>query len=178
MFYSCFHANKKKKNNNNNNKASFRTFEHSSRSKICIVSVFFDKQEIPKLLLLINTFFSGLDSFGNIRTSLAQENTSWPDINMNFVGVHINIDGGVFYKRGVNMKDSYHRHFSSLKFKEGFSVIPILLHPYSRGFITLKNTNPFSKPLIHAGFFSDKRDVKVLIEGKSAFKDEIFNEIS
>jgi len=108
---------------------------------------------------------SGLDSFGNIRTSLAQENTSWPDINMNFVGVHINIDGGVFYKRGVNMKDSYHRHFSSLKFKEGFSVIPILLHPYSRGFITLKNTNPFSKPLIHAGFFSDKRDVKVLIEG-------------
>ena len=29
IFYSCFHAKKK----NNNNKASFRTFEHSSRSK-------------------------------------------------------------------------------------------------------------------------------------------------
>ena len=32
IFYFWFHA--KNKNNNNNNKASFRTFEHSSRSKI------------------------------------------------------------------------------------------------------------------------------------------------
>ena len=30
IFHSCFHANNK---NNNNNKASFRTFEHCSRSK-------------------------------------------------------------------------------------------------------------------------------------------------
>ena len=63
------------------------------------------------------------------------------------------------------MKKSYHDHFSPLKFKEGFTIIPSVLHPHSKGFVTLNNANPFIKPLIYSGFFKDSRDIKVVIEG-------------
>ena len=108
---------------------------------------------------------SGFESSGNIRTSNALANTTWPDVTINFVGLHVNSDGGAIYRRSLNMKQSYYDHFSPLKFKEGFTLLTTLLHPYSRGFITLKNANPFEKPRIFSGFFKDSRDVKTIIEG-------------
>ena len=107
---------------------------------------------------------SGFESAGNIRTSNALANTSWPDVTINFVGLHVNSDGGAIYRRSLNMKQSYYSHFSPIKLKEGFTLIPALLHPYSRGFITLKDSNPFIKPLIYSGFFKDSRDTQTIVE--------------
>lgn len=84
---------------------------------------------------------------------------------ISILGLHVNSDGGAIYRRSLNMKNSYYNHFNPLKFKEGFTIIPSVLHPYSRGFITLKNSNPFIKPLIYSGFFKDSRDVKTIVEG-------------
>lgn len=81
------------------------------------------------------------------------------------VGLHVNSDGGVIYRRGLNLKDSYFDLFKSLLFKDGFTMITQLLHPYSRGYITLKNRDPFTHPLIISRFFSDPRDVKIMVEG-------------
>ena len=53
IFCSWFHATKKK-NNNNNNKASFRTFEHSSRSTNQNLAVRF----IQKLFVIFSANFS------------------------------------------------------------------------------------------------------------------------
>lgn len=44
-------------------------------------------------------------------------------------------------------------------------IIPALLHPKSRGFLKLKDNNPFSHPLIYARYFTNPDDVKVLVEG-------------
>ena len=63
------------------------------------------------------------------------------------------------------MKSEYFEQFSSLKFKEGFSLIMSLLHPFSRGFIKLRSRDPFAPPLIFPKFFSDPRDMKAIIDG-------------
>ncbi len=63
------------------------------------------------------------------------------------------------------MKPSYFKHFKPLKLREGFSLITTLLHPYSKGQIVLSSADPFSHPLIVPNFFSDPRDMKVMIDG-------------
>ena len=44
-------------------------------------------------------------------------------------------------------------------------IIPTLLHPKSRGFLRLKESNPLSKPLINAKYLTHPDDVGALIEG-------------
>jgi choline dehydrogenase-like flavoprotein len=73
---------------------------------------------------------AGFDSIGNIRTQYALTNTTWPDISINLISLHINSDGGLIYRRGLNMRDSYFSHFNAIKLTEGFTLLPIIVHPY------------------------------------------------
>jgi len=40
-----------------------------------------------------------------------------------------------------------------------------LIHPNSRGRITLRSSNPLDAPLIHANYFADPRDTQAVVEG-------------
>ncbi|XP_066991767.2 glucose dehydrogenase [FAD, quinone] [Anabrus simplex] len=42
---------------------------------------------------------------------------------------------------------------------------PVVLHPRSRGYITLKSSDPLEPPLIYANYFSDPRDMDVIVDG-------------
>lgn len=46
-----------------------------------------------------------------------------------------------------------------------FSIGPTLLHPYSRGEIRLRSSNPLDAPSIRANYFADSRDADVMLEG-------------
>ena len=64
------------------------------------------------------------------------------------------------------MKKSYfYDTYKPLKFKEGFTLLPILHHPKSRGFIKLKSRDPFTPPAIVPNYFSEQSDVDTLIKG-------------
>jgi choline dehydrogenase-like flavoprotein len=41
---------------------------------------------------------------------------------------------------------------------QGFILLSILLHPYSRGSISLRSSNSSDKPIIRPGYFTDERD--------------------
>ncbi|XP_069680585.1 glucose dehydrogenase [FAD, quinone]-like isoform X1 [Periplaneta americana] len=60
---------------------------------------------------------------------------------------------------------SLNEFFKPLKSRNGFTIFPILLRPYSTGRVMLKNGDPNSKPLIYPRFFSDSRDMETLISG-------------
>ena len=47
----------------------------------------------------------------------------------------------------------------------GYSFLPTLLHPTSRGTIRLNKTSPLQSPLIDPNYLSDPRDVEVLLKG-------------
>lgn len=49
--------------------------------------------------------------------------------------------------------------------KYAFSCIVCLLHPQSRGHVTLRSANPADKPKIHLGIFTEQADIDLAIEG-------------
>ena len=55
--------------------------------------------------------------------------------------------------------------YQPIKFREGFSIVPVLLRPYSRGFIELRSKNPYDMPIIQPNYLQDSRDYDILKEG-------------
>ena len=79
---------------------------------------------------------------------------------------YIAIDGGLVYRGVLNMMKSYfYETYKALSFKEGFTLLPTLNHPKSRGFIQLKSRDPFEQPAIVPNYLSEKSDVETLIKG-------------
>ncbi|PFH34339.1 hypothetical protein BESB_074910 [Besnoitia besnoiti] len=61
---------------------------------------------------------------------------------------------------------SSHKRKKSFKHTpHGIIMLPVLLHPRSRGFVHVRSANPFQPPLIDPVYFGAERDTKVLIEG-------------
>lgn len=46
-----------------------------------------------------------------------------------------------------------------------FTLSPVVLHPKSRGYITLKSKDPLAPPLIYANYLTEPEDVATLVEG-------------
>ena len=50
-------------------------------------------------------------------------------------------------------------------YSRSIQVFPAVLHPRSRGYITLNSTDPFDAPKIFANYLDEDHDIKVLVEG-------------
>lgn len=51
---------------------------------------------------------------------------------------------------------------------QGFSIVPCLVKPYSRGSITLNSNDPLEHPAIDPQFLTDERDMQAMVEGYKA----------
>jgi len=106
---------------------------------------------------------SGFDALGNVRVN---SESTWPDIQIVLLAVHVAIDAGLVYRNVLNMKYSYWKdNFKALTLKEGYTCLPILHHPLSRGSIRLKSGSVHDQPAIRPNYFSNKTDIDTLIKG-------------
>ncbi|KAJ9586360.1 hypothetical protein L9F63_019982 [Diploptera punctata] len=48
--------------------------------------------------------------------------------------------------------------------KRSITISPVVLHPKSRGYLTLKSSNPLDPPLIYANYLSDPADMATLLD--------------
>ena len=55
--------------------------------------------------------------------------------------------------------------FKTLPRKDGISILPTLLHPKSRGTVSIKSANPTDHPVIQPNFLSEQEDLDQLIKG-------------
>ena len=55
--------------------------------------------------------------------------------------------------------------YNPIKFRQGFTIVPVLLRPFSRGFMKLRSKNPHDMPIIQPNFLTDKRDFDMLLDG-------------
>ncbi|XP_011504679.1 PREDICTED: glucose dehydrogenase [FAD, quinone]-like [Ceratosolen solmsi marchali] len=95
-----------------------------------------------------------------------------PDIQIMFQGLNI-----TDYKAFVDGSPS--SAMLPLPYYSGLNILPVLLRPRSRGFITLNQTNPiWSPPLIYPNYFDASRDLDALIAGiriiRKLFSTKIF----
>lgn len=59
----------------------------------------------------------------------------------------------------------YEKYYKPMEGKKGFFVTLVMIHPKSRGKVSLNMTKPADKPLIDPAFLSNKEDVKRTVKG-------------
>ncbi len=90
------------------------------------------------------------------------------DCQFHFTPFHI----GSEYDFDMYDQSSYPQH-------DGFTILPSLVSPKSRGEITLRSQNPMDSPIIQPNFLSDDEDLNTLVRGgmkaMEIIEDEAFN---
>ena len=76
------------------------------------------------------------------------------NMQFHFAAMHI----GREYERDMYNLNDYLR-------EDGFSLLPSLLKPKSRGYVTINSADPNADPIIQPNFLSEEDDLKVLLKG-------------
>lgn len=84
----------------------------------------------------------------------SREDLNRPDIQFHFVPLSLNDD----YSTDIYDLKTFPTHF-------GYSILSILLHPVSRGKVTLRSADPAAPPLIDPGLLSAPEDMELLLWG-------------
>lgn len=82
--------------------------------------------------------------------------------------VGITFDAGYHLHTLMNLRDDvWNSYFQPLvdKGEQSVTILPILLHPESKGFIKLRDTNPHSSPVIQPNYLTEQKDIQTLITG-------------
>lgn len=99
-----------------------------------------------------------------VNTKYQDPGEDYPDIQLFIAPTADNMDGGLFGKRANGLNDdTYAELYEEILYDSSFSVVPLLLRPNSRGYLKLRDSNPYSPPLIYPNYFTDPQDVKVLV---------------
>ncbi|MEZ0543156.1 GMC family oxidoreductase [Fibrella arboris] len=95
---------------------------------------------------------SPLEANAFVRTA---DTLTQPDLQLHFAPIHIGDD----YKA-----DFYDLNTFPTK-ADGWSILPTLLQPTSRGYVALRSANPLDAPVIQPNFLSTEKDRNLLLTG-------------
>lgn len=107
--------------------------------------------------------FAGSDAMGFVKLN---QSSDVPDLSFILLPVGLVADFGLHLRKVVNIRDDiWKKHFQPLTGQTTISILPILLHPESRGTVRLKSSNFLDPPVINPNYLSNSNDVKRLITG-------------
>ncbi|CAF1507569.1 unnamed protein product [Rotaria sordida] len=93
------------------------------------------------------------------------DKTQVPDIQVHFLP--ITVDAELF--RNLNFKPEVYEQYLKPHLTDGSQwtvvYLPTLLHPESKGEITLASRDPLAHPIISPNYLEDKEDVRKMVEG-------------
>ncbi|KAI4467854.1 glucose-methanol-choline gmc oxidoreductase [Holotrichia oblita] len=92
-----------------------------------------------------------------INSKYAEASGLDPDLQIFFVGYLANCASSGQVNAYANPKEPYT--------PKHITISSVVLHPRSRGFITLKSNDPLEKPLINPNYLVDPHDIDVLVNG-------------
>lgn len=119
----------------------------------------------------ILTVPGGVEGIGYTRTKYATESHQRPDIEFIFAAASLSSDYGAI-RKSFGVSDCYYEQiFRNSHNKDSWSILPMLLHPRSKGKVLLRDKNPWHAPRFYFNYFEDEHDLKVMVEGvKEVFK--------
>ena len=111
----------------------------------------------------------GVDALGFIHSG-AETDSENPDIQLLFMSSWIMADYWTFIWKTFNLEgerlwEGYFRHLYTPSSTHAVSILPVLLHPKSRGEVRLASSNPWVAPLINPGYLTDPADLETLVAG-------------
>lgn len=128
--------------------------------------------EIPQILKFLDgkgklVLPGGVEALSFIKTKKGRGPTV-PDVELLFVPGSLHSDDGASIRIGMGLTDeiynSVYKPLKDLKV-DTFTIMPINFHPKSKGFIQLKDNNPFHWPKIYPNFFQDPEDLETVLDG-------------
>ncbi|KAJ2942835.1 hypothetical protein O0L34_g15023 [Tuta absoluta] len=108
---------------------------------------------------------TGTEALAFIDTTDPNNPDGYPDLELLFVAGSLVSQPS--YKQAFAIDDHvYDKVYGPIQDKDTWMVFPMLLLPESLGRIKLRSKNPYSKPMIHANYFTDGgHDQKVILHG-------------
>lgn len=107
---------------------------------------------------------AGCDLLGFINTN--ESSTEPPDLGYMAIAAGISTDAGVIFNEIINInRTTWSKYFAPLIGQTAVSIMPIVLHPKSVGWVKLSSKDPFDDPYIQPNYLSHSDDVKVLVKG-------------
>lgn len=111
----------------------------------------------------------GVEALSFIKTNASDNRgPTVPDIEVIFVSGGFQSDGGSGISKGLRIKkEIYDAVYKPIEDRsiDSYSTMLMLFHPKSIGYIKLKNSNPFSHPLLYPNYFKNLDDVETLLDG-------------
>lgn len=112
----------------------------------------------------------GCEALGFIRTHLLRNdhNSSAPDIGLMVLPMGTTIDAGVYLRRVININErSWQQYFKPSISQTTISILPIVLHPKSRGTLTIRSSrsNEHIETIIDPNYLQHPDDIDVLVAG-------------
>lgn len=96
---------------------------------------------------------------------ISTDNSTRPDLQIMLIPTGISADNGIHFQKIMGISSESSKYFNNLLYKTVVSMLPIVLHPKSRGTVRLRDKKIDSKPLIDPNYLSDRYDVEILVKG-------------
>lgn len=87
-----------------------------------------------------------------------------PDLELLFINGAVSSDTTVKKSFGID-NDLYNSVYKETENKNTYMIFPMVMRPKSKGWIELKDRNPFRYPAIHPNYFADEHDLDILVAG-------------
>lgn len=106
----------------------------------------------------------GIEALGFFDLSRPNNDNGHPDLELLFSTVGVSSDPTL--RKSLRMTDNIYNNVYKMTEKENaFLIIPMIMKPKSKGWIELKDRNPFRHPAIYPNYFSDESDLDILVKG-------------
>lgn len=111
----------------------------------------------------------GCEGLAFVRTKSASIDSRAPDLGFMLIPLGVTIDAGVYFRRLININErTWKEYFQPLIATPTISILPIVLHPKSRGFVSIRfasGRDDDVEPIIQPQYLSHPDDIDVLVDG-------------
>lgn len=107
-------------------------------------------------------------SFKRTRLTQNDHNSTAPDLGFMVLPMGTTVDAGVYLRRVININErSWQQYFKPMISQTTISILPIVLHPQSRGTITIRSSrhNEHIETIIDPNYLQHPDDIDVLVAG-------------
>ncbi|XP_076293772.1 glucose dehydrogenase [FAD, quinone] [Lasioglossum baleicum] len=95
-----------------------------------------------------------------------QKETSIPDIELVLGISALTGDASGSYRGELGLSDEFYKDvFTGYEGFDAFSIVPVLLHPKSRGQVSLRSADPLDPPIFDINYYDHEDDVKTIVRG-------------